>query len=795
MSADAPGLPANQGGVDLGRPFSIGDWRVDPSVDEIARDGQVVKLEPRKMLLLVTLARRAGEVVTPDELLDAVWPGLVVTQSSIYQSVAQLRKTMGDNRASPEYIATVPRKGYRLIAPVGPLESLEAREPAPAIAQPLPTDAKAPAGFDPASQRERARGGPVAPTGDAAILSTRPARRRWLIAAGLGVATAGAGSAWWWRFRAPARVEGIVRIAVLPFTDRSEGGIEQATADGLANDVIHRFERSDDVLVLARNSAFTLRQTTDERASMRTLKQQLNADYALLGELFRTRERVRVSVRLLLVDSGRTVWKNVFQKPVEQLAELPGLIAGGALHALGLGDAQASEINPLAAYELYLLGLNAYQTQRTMEGIKKARDYFQHAVDTDPAYARAYAALASTWIAQANYGIGIGSREAGARAQALVDKALALDPNLLEGLVAQGHVHMETHWSEGHRARAAMQKAVDLYPGNAEAQFGLGVSYAYDEQPREAIKHYAIALELDPLSYRIHARWGQDATFAGDFEAARIHFTRAGTLMPKYPWRFVGPGQADYARGHLDDAVANYRLQFEQDPRRPDAWDELAWLYLDLGMPVQARNAFARKADLSGRNAFAAIDRAWVALAEGGPSALSAVVNARRLEDAVADQWEVDRLVVEAYAGRTPTRKALDTLNQLMRADSTPWVGSYWIFLGRFTWIDLAMLYQLAGAPESGRVLLDEAQATLTRLKERGNAFHTIPYLEARIAALRGQPDLCMTRLGAAVDAGWRRTWGLPYDPAFRTVRDDARVATLMARTKKDMDAQRAHVQ
>ncbi len=428
MSNDATDPLARPPAAAGGSRFRVGEWTVDPAVDEISRDGSVNKLEPRKMLLLVTLARRAGEVVTPDQLLDTVWAGVVVTQSSVYQSVAQLRKILGDNRSTPDYIATVPRKGYRLIAAVESIPTIgrdvapiPSRLPPSRVALPL-ADAS---GIGPgAVGAVGARGQPAA-------------RRRWLLGAGLGATAIATGAGvWWWR-SGPA-IDGAVRIAVLPFADRSDGSIEQAAADGLANDVIHRFERSTNVLVLARNSTFTVRRMTDESAGLRALKQQLNADYALLGELFRSNDRIRVAVRLLAVASGKAVWTSVFTKPDDRLAEMPNLIASGALKALGLAEGPLSEMNPLDAYELYLLGLNAFQTQRSIEGIRKARDYFQHAIDTDPTYARAYAGVATTWLSQANYGFGVDMREAGARAPPLVDKALTLCDQAFEQVRVQG---------------------------------------------------------------------------------------------------------------------------------------------------------------------------------------------------------------------------------------------------------------------------------------------------------------------------------------------------------------------
>jgi TolB-like protein len=96
----------------------IADLRVDPTLDEICKDGRTIKLEPKAMQLLMCLAARAGQVVSVQELLDGVWKEVVVSQDSVYAAVAALRRTLGDDPKSPRYIANVMRRGYRLIAPV-----------------------------------------------------------------------------------------------------------------------------------------------------------------------------------------------------------------------------------------------------------------------------------------------------------------------------------------------------------------------------------------------------------------------------------------------------------------------------------------------------------------------------------------------------------------------------------------------------------------------------------------------------------------------------------------------------
>src|SRR5688572_4039004 len=99
----------------------IGDWRVDPSRNELARGTESVRLEPKAVEVLVHLAGRAGEVVAREELLSAVWPGVVVGDDALTQAIIKLRKALGDDAHAPKYIETIAKRGYRLVAAVGPL--------------------------------------------------------------------------------------------------------------------------------------------------------------------------------------------------------------------------------------------------------------------------------------------------------------------------------------------------------------------------------------------------------------------------------------------------------------------------------------------------------------------------------------------------------------------------------------------------------------------------------------------------------------------------------------------------
>src|SRR5215467_7063949 len=124
---------------DESRVLRIGEWRVDPELDELSREGQTTRVEPRTMRPLLYLAAHAGRVVDVQHLLDEVWPNVVVTPGSVYQAVAELRRILGDDREHPSYIENLPRRGYRLIAQVAPWTGLPAEPQAAHSAAPAQT--------------------------------------------------------------------------------------------------------------------------------------------------------------------------------------------------------------------------------------------------------------------------------------------------------------------------------------------------------------------------------------------------------------------------------------------------------------------------------------------------------------------------------------------------------------------------------------------------------------------------------------------------------------------------------
>lgn len=266
----------------------IGAWKVDPDLGTIMRGSDIVRLEPRTARLLLCLAEHANRVVTTEQLLAEVWPGVVVSPDSIYQAIASLRKLLGDDPKQPSYIATVPRKGYRLVAEVG---AWDASATAPA----------APEAAAPATAAPRAR---------------RPAA----MLAGVCVAIAlVVGTAFWMGHRqAGGAAAGPAQksIAVLPFLDLTDGMKEEYFADGITEELIGRFSKLQGVKVPAPTSSFYYK---GKQITVEEFARQLGVKYVLDGSVRKSGGTVRIAARLMKADNGFVIWSATYDRPVDDL--------------------------------------------------------------------------------------------------------------------------------------------------------------------------------------------------------------------------------------------------------------------------------------------------------------------------------------------------------------------------------------------------------------------------------------------------------------------------------------------
>ena len=750
--------PGSEGAPAAASRWQIGDWLADARLDELRRGEAVVKLEPRTMRLLLALAERPGEVLTLDELLNEVWADLVVSSNSVYQAVSQLRQVLGDEASRPRYIATVPRKGYRLVAAVRPVTD-PATPPRPgaagAGAPPQPV-------LPPPPQQQQQ---PVPPLASPASAPRGLSRRGWVLAGG-GALVLGAGGLAAWRHReslAPDQV----RLAVLPFQDQSTHKLEQPLADGLAEQVIGALARHRQVQVLSRATSFQFQQAQ----ALLPLAQQQLVTHVLEGALVRRQDRLSLSLRLHRLPRQALLWQEVLEVERINLGGLALQVANQALQALGAVPVQESAQPPVPAdaYELYLIGLQHQRTSQR-EGILQAREYFQRAIDTDPGFALAYVGQAMSWVAEFHYGAGLSFRDMHARAQPLLDRALQLNPQLPLALGAQGH--LKSNMSQHAEARRWLAQALALAPHEATLLNWSAGNESEDGRPLAAGALFEQALRLSPLSFQTHHLAGVAAIYAGRYPQAQAHYQRSLALAPQHANGHWGLGIIGYARGDLVEAVRGYRKALLVDGRREHLWAQLAWLYLDLGQAEEARQALRQAEALSAAPLGHRLSALRAHLLTDDLAGLDAGLRALALPRELDREWQIEQALLQTVLGRPGLLQAeLDQAVGLVLADPVPAANSWWMFQGQHLLLDAAAVYHAQGRPERAEPLLSQAQASLQRLVSQGNVWHATGYHLARIAAMRAQPEAALRALEQAVRGGWRRIWWLRHDPALAALR------------------------
>jgi transcriptional activator of cad operon len=305
----------------------IGQWSVNPASSQISRDGEIVRLEARTMRLLLCLAEHAGEVVSIDDLLNQVWPEVVVSSDSVYQAVASLRRQLGDDAREPAYIATVPRLGYRMVAEVG---------------------SSANAGREPSLLRQEAQ--PRLSSSDSAALdiSNKPEPRRranftraTMAALGLALVAAilaavlhfglyfgkGANGGHAQLIASPPPES----IAVLPFLDLTEGMQEETFADGMTEELIDRLSKIPGLRVTPPTSSFLFK---GKQVPVTDIAKTLNVAYVLDGSVRKSGGRLRVAARLIRAENGYVVWSEAYDRPFDDILMVQDDIAGAATKAL-----------------------------------------------------------------------------------------------------------------------------------------------------------------------------------------------------------------------------------------------------------------------------------------------------------------------------------------------------------------------------------------------------------------------------------------------------------------------------
>jgi TolB-like protein/DNA-binding winged helix-turn-helix (wHTH) protein len=522
-----------------GGAVQIGEWLVDPTLDIISRGTETHKLEPRTMRLLLCLANSAGEVVSVDRLLTEVWSGVVVGSASVYQAVSQLRKLLGDADPNPTYIATVPRKGYRLVAEVVKGGTASARVP---VAEAPPVS---PA---PATARRHARGLIVGGAALVAIISG------WFI---------------WTRiqpFNGSARSAEDKSIAVLPFVDMSENKDQEYFSDGLSEELINHLSRSPGLKVIARTSSFQFKGKNED---VRSIAGRLGVAHLLEGSVRKAGQELRVTTQLIRASDGVHLWSQTYDRNTADVFKIQDEISdrvAKALNAtLAIVDRPIGQKSDVEAYNLVLEG-NYYKARRTKGNVEKAVQLYKQAIDISPGYALAWARLASAYM-DLEVANGTPSAADDAKILGALDQATHLDPNLVWAYYTRAGYEMAIKWDwAAARADAERMHAID--PGNTYLlPSALGDLALVSGHVAEAVEHYQREIELNPLDpYSLQAI-GLALCASNRLQECLRYRLKLQQLHPDFGGANGLVGMAYLYLGQFPDALDAVQKEPEKDSR------------------------------------------------------------------------------------------------------------------------------------------------------------------------------------------------------------------------------------
>ena len=522
---------------------------MDGTARLVFREGEIVPLPPKVVETLLILVENAGSVVDKETILARVWPDTFVDENSLAHNISVLRRTL-DNGSGPS-IETVPKRGYRFVAPV--------RIPEPAAAPIVP---------EPEAPRPRPR-----------------VRTKWALAVVLPVLL-GAASYYFVSTRTPA----IRSLAVLPLQNLSGDPRDEYLADGLTELLIGNLAKAGSLRVISRTSSMHFK---DSRKKLPEIARELNVDAIVEGSVMRSGDRVRIAVKLISGATDLPIWTEIYDRDAGDISglqlDIARTIAREAHINISPGEqARLARRQPVnrAAFEEYLRGRHAWN-KRSPGEIRKAIVHFQNAIDLDAAYAPAYAGLADAYNQLGTHLIGEKSpRETRPLAIAAAAKAIEIDDELAEAHAALGFAKMyDWDWS---RADRELRRAMELNPSYGPVRIWYASFLQQTGKHREALAQARYAVELDPLSLIVKTQLGWIHAHGGEFDTAIKYFLDVLEKDPNYLWGQWQLGQAYHFTGKHREAIDVLEKAAARSQRSPAILGTLGAAYARAGRKADA---------------------------------------------------------------------------------------------------------------------------------------------------------------------------------------------------------------
>lgn len=537
----------------------FGIYQVDVRTSELWKQGRKIKLQEQPCRILAILLERRGEVVTREELRNRLWSDdtFVDFDHSLNTAIMRLREALSDSSDNPRFIETLPRHGYRFIAPI---EELDGSEHEKAAEVHSTATAEGSPHFP--------QSGPAIPLSAGQVTrhgGSRPTASRLAIIIGSLLATLivalivvrlrplrrGSGTS--------SQANQIKSLVVLPFENLSGDKDQQYFTDGMTDELIAHLAKIRSLRVISRTSSMEYK---DSHKALSQIAHDLNVDAVVEGTVLRSGNQVRITAELVQVATDRHLWAESYESQLGDVLGLQSQVASAIVNEIRI-NLTPEEQQRLAStrsvsgesYENYLKG-RYYWNKRSQEGLTKAIDYFQLAIEKDPNYALAYAGLADCYSIIGSAIVGtVPSQDVAPKAKAAAVKALQLDDTLAEAQTSLATVRFNYDWDWA-GAASGFQRSIELNPSYATAYQRYSLYLMAMGRANESLAQMTRARDLDPLSISMNFSLGWRLYLARKYDQAIEQLQNTLEMDPNFALPRMVLGQAYEQKNAYPQALA-----------------------------------------------------------------------------------------------------------------------------------------------------------------------------------------------------------------------------------------------
>jgi TolB-like protein/DNA-binding winged helix-turn-helix (wHTH) protein/Tfp pilus assembly protein PilF len=571
----------------------FGAYEFDLRSGELRKHGIRIKLQEQPCQILAILLEHRGEMVTREQLQHRLWPSdtFVDFDHSLNTAVMRLREALSDSSENPRFIETLPRRGYRFLAPVEE-KSASTNEANPA--QPMEVGVSQTTG----SKTDSASSLLLPALPAIAAKPEKRARPPMLVTvtlSALAIVLAGAFASRYLKrpSLATATSSQLTSLVVLPFENLSADKDQAYFADGMTDELIAHLAKIRSLRVISRTSSMEYKGT---HKALSQIARDLNVDSVVEGTVLRSGDRVRITAELVQVATDRHLWAETYESQLGDILTLQSHVASAIVNEIRVkltpeDQVRLAAVRPVStqSYENYLKG-RYYWNKRSQEGLTKAIDYFQLAIEQDPNYALAYAGLADCYSIIGSAIVGtVPTAEVAPKARAAALKSLELDNTLAEAHTSLATVRFNYDW-DWNAAASEFRRAVELNPSYATAYQRNSLYLMSMGRTSESIAEMNRAHDLEPLSISTNFSLGWRLYMAREYDQAIEQLRNTIDMDPGFALPHLVLGQAYEQKKMYDQAIKELRRAVEISQSSPPTIAALARTYAVSGRTAEAKN-------------------------------------------------------------------------------------------------------------------------------------------------------------------------------------------------------------